>query len=133
MIGVPGDSISYINKILYINGKKAEQKFLSYSTDSNGGEKSWKVGIYEENLNGIKHKIYRRPDVLPVNFNNLIVPKGQYFMMGDNRDNSDDSRYWGFVPENDYIGRAFMVWLSWNAEAKHWYEKIRWNRFGTSL
>ena len=140
VIGVPGDHISYINKVLTINGKKATQKFIGYSTDTNGGP-TWRVAIYEENLNGVKHKIYVCPkgsvncpsDSRPHNFYNLVVPKGEYFMMGDNRDNSDDSRDWGFVPERNLIGKALFVWMSWDSSAKNWTKKIRWSRIGTKL
>ena len=113
VVGTPGDHISYINKVLYINGVKQPQKLLGTAMDSDGpGTPTWKVSVYLENINGLKHKIYRRPDVLPVNFYNMIVPKNEYLMMGDNRDNSDDGRYWGFTPEKDFIGRARMILIN---------------------
>jgi len=141
VIGTPGDHISYIDKVLYINGKKMSQKLVGHATDNDGpGTPSWKMAVYSENLDGVTHKIYRCAQAemnCPVpgvhNFYNLIVPKGEYFMMGDNRDNSDDSRSWGFVPVKNFIGRARWVWLSWNAEATNWLHKIRWHRFGTAL
>lgn len=141
VLGTPGDRISYVNKVFTINGKKATQKFLGYSTDSDSpGGPSWRVKVMEENLNGVKHKIYVCPDdsancpnPAVHNFYNLVVPKGEYFMIGDNRDNSDDSRDWGFVPFKDFIGRARYVWLSWNKGAKSIFKKIRWDRFGEKL
>lgn len=129
VIGVPGDHISYINKVLYINGKKAKQKFIKNTMEISDSGKTWPVKEYEENLNGVKHLIFIRPDRSTRDFKNLVVPQGEYFMMGDNRDDSDDSRFWGFVPFNDFVGRALFVWMSWDS-AKH---RVRWNRIGTKL
>lgn len=141
VIGVPGDKISYINKVLYVNGVQAKQKFLHWATDSDGsGGPSWKVGVYQEDLNGVKHNIYicpqsstQCPNRAIHNFYNMVVPKGEYFMMGDNRDNSDDSRDWGFVPQRNFIGEAMLIWMSWNSAAKNWLNKIRWDRLGTLI
>ena len=77
---------------------------------------------------GVKHDILIHDDGYtgqPQDFA-LTVPKGYYFMMGDNRDNSADSRVWGFVPEKNLIGKAFMIWLSW-------HHGIRWDRIGNKL
>lgn len=131
VIGLPGDHISYINKILYINGKKMPQKFIRDGLDVPDGDIP--VKIYQEDLDGVKHLIYRRADVPARNFYNLVVPKGEYLMMGDNRDNSDDSLYWGFVPAKNFIGEAFLVWMSWNSYTPNWSDKIRWHRIGTVL
>jgi signal peptidase I len=110
VIGVPGDKISYINKVLYINGKKLPQKFVRYATDTFGGDSgTWQVKVMQETINGVTHQIYINPQIPAQNFRNVVVPKGKYFMMGDNRDSSDDSRYWGFVDDHYLIGRAFLV------------------------
>jgi len=130
VLGVPGDRISYINKVFYINGVEAKQTPIGDATDSNEeGTDSWPVKVVEEDLNGIKHKIYLRPDKPAEDFKDLVVPKGHYLMVGDNRDSSNDGRYWGFVPENNIIGKALYVWLSWDS-INH---KFRWQRFGNKL
>lgn len=133
VIGVPGDRISYINKVFYINGKEAKQKYIGMATDGDTMGNTWAVKIYQENLNGLKHNIYIRPNVPAHNFYNLVVPKGKYLMIGDNRDNSDDGRDWGFVPVQSFIGRAMVVLLNWDSKASKLTKKIRWHRIGTKL
>lgn len=126
VIGVPGDHISYVNKVLTINGKEQKQTYVGTAVDR---ESSAYVRVYTENLAGYSHKIWVRPNIPSTDFKDLIVPKGQYFMMGDNRDNSDDSRSWGFVPESAFLGRAVVVWM--NLQFSPF--SLDWRRIGTSL
>lgn len=128
IIGAPGDHISYINKVLYVNGEPATQKLLGVVTDKDDEGNSWPVELREENLKGVKHKIYIRPDVPAQDFS-VVVPPGHYFAMGDNRDNSNDGRYWGFVPEENLVGKALWIWFSWDND-KH---RVRWDRMGKAI
>ena len=129
VIGLPGDHISYKNKILTINGKTAAQTFVKNAIDTNGGP-SWQVKEYQENLLGVKHNIYRRPDAPAQDFKDYVVPAGHYFMMGDNRDNSDDSRMWGPVAWNDIVGKGKCILINWFHTNTHYF---RLDRVGTSI
>lgn len=122
VVGLPGDKVTYRNKQLSINGKPATQTFVEYETDPSSGHT---VAKYQENLNGVIHNIYMRPDVPSSDFE-ITVPANSYFMMGDNRDDSADSRYWGVVEDEYLRGKAFLIWMSWDGSD----DSIRFNRIG---
>lgn len=126
VIGLPGDKISYINKELYVNGQKVSQEFLqnTQAFDESGTE--WQASEKQENLLGVQHHIFIDPTRSSNDYKDIVVPEGMYFMMGDNRDKSADSRYWGFVPEKNIVGKAVLVWMSWDSNQTG----IRWNRIG---
>lgn len=109
VIGLPGDHISYVNKVLTVNGKVATQSFVKKTEDKEFPKQHIAVREYTENLNGVMHNIWVRADIAGHDFKDLVVPSGHYFMMGDNRDGSDDSRAWGFVPKGAFIGQATHV------------------------
>lgn len=125
VVGVPGDVVQYHHKILTINGKEAKQEFFQYTADESSGNP---VAEYRENLNGVVHSIYRRPDVSSQDFE-VTVPPNSYFVMGDNRDDSADSRYWGFVNDRYLRGKAMFSWMSW--DSKQW--TIRWRRIARAI
>lgn len=121
LVGLPGDTVRYVDKQLTINGELAPQQPLGRFDDRLSAE-------IEETLNGVSHHILTNADRPAQDFE-ITIPEGQYFMMGDNRDGSSDSRNWGFVPAQNLKGRAFFVWMSWDAEA---FRPV-WSRIGHGI
>lgn len=129
VVGIPGDTVSYVNKIFYINGEEAKQDYqetVPYLHESGNTIDALKS---QENLLGVKHEIYQFPSRPDENFTNLTVPEGMYFMIGDNRDDSADSRIWGFVPEEYIVGKPLYVLISWDSNTYN----LRWKRSGLKV
>lgn len=109
VVALPGDTLRYEGKQLYVNGQRVEKQLLE-----EGPEASPQQLLLEEQLDQARYRIYNNPRDPGPQLREVSVPEGHYFTMGDNRDHSNDSRYWGFVPERNIVGRAFAVWMQWD-------------------
>ena len=127
VIGLPGDRVGYFNKTITINGKEIAQD-VRQKGESLSGLTPASSELRYEHLGDKGHDILFDPRRKSVE-GEVIVPEGEYFVMGDNRDNSRDSRYWGFLPEQNLVGKAFFIWMSW--DWKH--GGIVWDRIGDSI
>jgi signal peptidase I len=105
-IGLPGEKVEIKQRMIYINDRLIEDPWGHFS--------SWGPGARDT-------------------YGPIMVPPHSLFVMGDNRDNSEDSRYWGFVPLNDVLGKAFVMYWSWDWRASSLVSKVRWQRIGSLI
>ena len=116
-VGLPGDTITYRDKQLFVNGELVESAAAGRfeSGDIKCTTPAVDAALFDEQLGDVNHNILLHDRSRSRN-GQWVVPKGHYFMMGDNRDRSNDSREWGFVPEENLLGRAVGIWLNFDFE-----------------
>lgn len=128
IIGLPGDFIEYRNKTVYINHRPMSQAETGVYHGEGANSVMNGIPMYSEDLQVLEHDVLVRDP----RRNRPIaeqVPEDHYFVMGDNRDHSSDSRSWGFVPEKNLVGRAFLVWMNWDYDGK----KFNFERIGKKI
>ncbi len=127
IVGLPGDHIAYRDKQLQVNGEPVPLDPSGVYT-APGLPPPGVVYRLSENLTGVEHHVLVNPG-RPADDFEFVVPPGEYFAMGDNRDGSDDSRRWGTIPERNLVGKAFFIWMSWDAANT----RIDFSRIGTRI
>ena len=129
------ESVNYVKRCVAVEGQTVEIKDKVLYVDDKPFPNKKGIKFTRPSL----PSSYIESDIFPAgngnrdNYGPVTVPKGYLFMMGDNRDNSFDSRYWGFMPKKNIVGEPIIIYWSWNKELPYWdiFHKVRWSRIGT--
>jgi len=139
VMGVPGDHLKVVDKVVYLNGKPLTEPYTQHVFP---GLEAYRDNFPSEPVGPVYDRARQMLAEHVIN-GDLVVPPGNYFAMGDNRDNSLDSRYWGFVPRENIIGKPLVIFWSYDAPTEDWvgntgghiadlarnfFVKTRWNR-----
>ncbi len=132
VVGMPGDTLEMRDKVVHVNGLPLPEPYARY-VDGQGD-------AVHPDMNWQSNHLIAGPgrDYHPTrdNWGPIVVPDDGYFVLGDNRDNSEDSRYWGFVPRESIRGRPWFVYYSFDARARGsltWLREVRWGRIGEAI
>jgi len=132
LVGLPGDTLEMRDKELLVNGRPLDEPYVQY-LDQAGDAVHPGMGWQSNHLIASTARAYHPTRD---NWGPLVVSDGQYFMLGDNRDNSEDSRYWGFVPRSAIRGRPWFVYYSFRpsgGDDASWLRAVRWGRIGHAI
>jgi signal peptidase I len=133
LVGMPGDTLLMRSGVLYVNGVLQEEPFAHHTDPGGDGTHPWMLWQKEYLLDGVDRERYRPTRD---NWGPIVVPRDHYFVLGDNRDESLDSRYWGFVDEAALKGKAVVLYFSYDGEAMGalpFVRQVRWDRIGDRL
>ncbi len=126
IVAIPGDIISYSDDQLVVNDKATEIKNIGPYIGVDSGKSMNNYKLAQEFISALPHEILINPNRRSKGIPEITIPEGHYFVMGDNRSHSSDSRFWGFVPEEYIIGRAIGIWMHWDWN----YNTMQFSRIG---
>ena len=137
IVGVAGDTLQMIDKVLFVNGVPQEEPYtrhLDSFSEPSDERMLWQRDFLVEGK--ARGRGWRRYDPTRDSWGPIVVPEGKYFALGDNRDNSEDSRYWGFIDDQSIRGRPMFVYYSFVRNPLHpfsWLTSVRWTRIGDAI
>lgn len=132
LVGMPGDTVAMLSKTFYLNGRPLDEPFARHSdaNDTHAASMYWQCRYAIGAAAGDACRPTRD------NWGPLVIPAGHYLVLGDNRDDSEDSRYWGFVERDAIRGRPLFIYYSFDPSSQRaapWFSSIRWNRLGSTV